>query len=116
MLIDGKWMTAAAGFEGYNPATGEVAGIVPDGSRADASRAFTSWSATTAHARSELLCRAWQLMRERSEGLASSMRMLEGLRFVPAGINDIVTRQLRPRCLGACRQRPGPLRRAGRRC
>lgn len=85
MFINGKWETGAAVFEVYNPATGEVAGSVPDGTRADAARAidaagraFASWSRMTAYARSELLYRAWQLMLERREDLARTMTLEQG--------------------------------------
>ena len=85
MFINGQWETGTAAFEVYNPATGEEVGRVPDGTRADAARAidaaaraFASWSHTTAYARSELLYRAWQLMRERSEDLARTMTMEQG--------------------------------------
>jgi len=85
MFINGQWETGSAAFAVYNPATGEVVGSVPDGTRADAARAidaagraFVSWSRTTAYARSEFLYRAWQLMRERREELARSMTLEQG--------------------------------------
>jgi len=85
MFIGGKWETGTAAFDVYNPATGEVVGSVPDGTRADAARAveaaaraFAPWSQTTAYARSELLYRAWQLMRERREDLARTMTLEQG--------------------------------------
>ncbi|MBM4310046.1 MAG: NAD-dependent succinate-semialdehyde dehydrogenase [Deltaproteobacteria bacterium] len=85
MFINGQWETGAAVFEVYNPATGEAVGSVPDGTRADAARAidaagraFASWSQTTAYARSELLYRAWQLMRERRDELARTMTLEQG--------------------------------------
>jgi succinate-semialdehyde dehydrogenase / glutarate-semialdehyde dehydrogenase len=85
MFINGQWETGSAVFEVYNPATGEEIGSVPDGTRADAARAidaagraFVSWSQTTAYARSEILYRAWQLMRERREDLARTMTLEQG--------------------------------------
>jgi succinate-semialdehyde dehydrogenase / glutarate-semialdehyde dehydrogenase len=85
MLINGIWEKGSAGFDVLNPATGETVGRVPDAGRADAARAieaagraFASWSQTTAYARSELLYRAWQLMRERREELARIMTLEQG--------------------------------------
>lgn len=85
MFIDGKWETGSASFKVYNPATGEEIGEVPDGTRADAvraidaaARAFPAWSSRTAYARSEILYRAWQLMRDRKEDLAHTMTLEQG--------------------------------------
>jgi len=41
MFVDGKWTGSASGelFEATSPATGEVIGQVPKGTRADAQRA-----------------------------------------------------------------------------
>ena len=85
MFINGQWETGSSAFAVYNPATGEEIGRVPDGTRADAARAidaagraFVPWSQTTAYARSELLYRAWQLMRERREDLARTMTLEQG--------------------------------------
>ena len=85
MFIDGKWETGSAAFDVYNPATGDVVGSVADGSRADAARAigaaaraFPGWSAKTAYARSEILYKAWQLMRERLDDLARTMTLEQG--------------------------------------
>ena len=85
MFINGQWETGSAAFAVYNPATGEEIGSVPDGTRADTARAidaaagaFVAWSQTTAYARSELLYRVWQLMRERREDLAHTMTLEQG--------------------------------------
>jgi acyl-CoA reductase-like NAD-dependent aldehyde dehydrogenase len=55
------------------PATGETIGEVPDCGDADieaaiaaAHAAFGSWRKTTAYERSQLLYRAWELMRDRA--------------------------------------------------
>ena len=87
MLINGTWTDARAGssFDVINPATGEVAGQVADGGAAAArqaieaaAEAFGSWSKTTAHARSAILYKAWQLMLERKEDLAQTMTLEQG--------------------------------------
>jgi succinate-semialdehyde dehydrogenase / glutarate-semialdehyde dehydrogenase len=85
MFINGQWESGPAAFAVYNPATGEEIGRVPDGTRADAARAiaaagraFVPWSQTTAYARSELLYKAWQLMRERRDDLARTMTLEQG--------------------------------------
>jgi len=87
MFIDGSWCEAAAGtrFEVTNPATGEVLGDVPAGAAVDAERAidaaaaaFDGWSRTTAHERSRLLYRAYELMVGRKEDLAHRMTTEQG--------------------------------------
>ncbi|MCZ6831877.1 MAG: NAD-dependent succinate-semialdehyde dehydrogenase [Gammaproteobacteria bacterium] len=87
MFINGEWIEARSGatFEVTNPATGEVIGVVPDGAGEDATAAidaahgaFRDWSRTTAHERSRLLYRAWELMTERSEQLAELMTREQG--------------------------------------
>ena len=87
MFIDGSWQDARSGstFEVTDPATGEVIGAVPDGGAdeardaiAAAEAAFGTWSTTTAHARADVLYRAWQLMTERSESLAELMTREQG--------------------------------------
>ena len=85
MFINGQWETGVDSFDVFNPATGEKVGRAADGGRADAARAIdaaaeasTSWSSMTAYARSEILYKAWQLMRERSEDLARTMTLEQG--------------------------------------
>lgn len=87
MFIDGSWIPARSGrtFEVTDPATGEVIGDVPDGAADDArdavaaaDAAFDAWSSTTAHARADLLYRAWQEMTARSEQLAELMTREQG--------------------------------------
>jgi succinate-semialdehyde dehydrogenase / glutarate-semialdehyde dehydrogenase len=87
MLINGQWSEApdGASFDVLNPANGEVAGQVPDGDATSArmaieaaAEAFVSWSRTTAHARSAILYKAWQLMLERKEDLAQTMTLEQG--------------------------------------
>lgn len=87
MFINGAWVDALSGatFEVTNPATGETIGEMPDGDARDAERAiaaadeaFASWSTTTAHARSDILLRAWQLMNDRADELARLMTTEQG--------------------------------------
>jgi succinate-semialdehyde dehydrogenase/glutarate-semialdehyde dehydrogenase len=85
MFIDGEWRGDGPTFSVTNPATGESLGEVTDGTRADAARAiaaaaraFPAWSARTAHERSAILYRAWQLMLERREALARLMTSEQG--------------------------------------
>ena len=87
VFIDGAWVESNSGktFDVTNPATGDLLGTVPDGDGTDATRAidaaskaFPSWSSTTAYERSRLLYRAWELMIERSEDLAQLMTAEQG--------------------------------------
>ena len=72
LYINGQWLPSESGetLEVISPATGEVIGIVPNGTTADADRAvdaacaaFPAWSATPVSARAEAL-------RALAEGLA----------------------------------------------
>ncbi|MDA1196102.1 MAG: aldehyde dehydrogenase family protein [Planctomycetota bacterium] len=77
-LIDGVFTAAGAdGIPMYDPATGEVIGHAPRGTRADidaavaaAKRAFPAWAATPAPKRAEILFRAARVMEERKDELA----------------------------------------------
>ena len=79
MYIDGQWIEAYnnARFDVFNPATGEKIGSVANGDQTDAARAiaaaaraFKSWSALTAYARSGYLYDAYRIMMERKEDMA----------------------------------------------
>jgi succinate-semialdehyde dehydrogenase/glutarate-semialdehyde dehydrogenase len=85
LLINGAWTNGGRDFAVTNPATGEEVGRVADGDAADARRAieaasdaFAEWSNTTAHHRSAVLYRAWQLMLERKSELAELMTREQG--------------------------------------
>ena len=87
MFIDGDWVDARSGatFDVTNPATGERLGQMPDGGHEDAElaiaaahRAFPGWSSTTAYERADILLRAWQLMNDRSQELATLMTTEQG--------------------------------------
>jgi aldehyde dehydrogenase (NAD+) len=81
--IDGAWIPAESGqlFENRNPAdAGDVVGLFPRGTRADAEaaieaarRAFDSWRLVPAPGRAEILFRGARLIAERKEALAREM-------------------------------------------
>ncbi len=87
MYIDGQWSRADndAGFDVFNPATGEKIGSVANGDQKDAARAieaaagvFKSWSALTAYQRSGYLYDAYRIMMERKEDMARMMTLEQG--------------------------------------
>jgi len=85
MYINGEWISGRPTFAVTNPATGETIDEVPDCGDADieaaiaaAHTAFGSWRQTTAYERSQLLYRAWELMRERKRELAELMTREQG--------------------------------------
>ena len=85
MFIDGQWLEIKKTFDVVNPATGEVIGKVADGDQSHATdaieaahSAFSDWSQTTAHKRSAILYRAWQLMLDNKAELAALMTSEQG--------------------------------------
>lgn len=87
IYIGGQWRPARAGdtFSVRDPSSGQVIGVVADGSAADAAEAvvaaqaaFATWSATTAYERAAVLERARALMLERREELARLMTREQG--------------------------------------
>ncbi|AZG47798.1 NAD-dependent succinate-semialdehyde dehydrogenase [Gordonia insulae] len=81
-FIGGRWEPAGAGarFDVENPATGETLAQVADGDAADARRALQSaadhqaaWAATSPRSRSEILYRAYQIIMDRADEIASVM-------------------------------------------
>jgi succinate-semialdehyde dehydrogenase/glutarate-semialdehyde dehydrogenase len=87
MYIDGQWVQAenGAGFDVFNPATGEkiVAVVNVDQKEAAraieaATRAFGAWSSLTAYQRSGYLYDAYNIMMERREDLARVMTREQG--------------------------------------
>ncbi|TCD61400.1 succinate semialdehyde dehydrogenase NADP+ linked, partial [Steccherinum ochraceum] len=85
--IDGKWVDAKDGekIQVINPATGEELGHVPEmglvetkEAIAAASKAFTSWSKTTAKERHDLLMKLYRLMRENDDDLARLITVENG--------------------------------------
>jgi succinate-semialdehyde dehydrogenase/glutarate-semialdehyde dehydrogenase len=87
LLVGGRWLEAESEerFEVTNPATGEVVGTVPDGSRADveaaidaASEALEGWKSLAAIERARVLRRAADLIRERKDEIAAVMTAEQG--------------------------------------
>lgn len=87
MYIDGQWVQTenGAGFDVFNPATGEKIGAVVNGDQKDAARAiesatraFKSWSSLTAYQRSAYLYDAYRIMVDRKEDLARVMTREQG--------------------------------------
>ena len=86
-LIDGAWVGATGQtFETRDPAhSGEVLGVFPSATAADAQRAVAAaaeacaaWAATPAPARGAILFRAAELLDERREDLAVTLTREEG--------------------------------------
>ena len=95
MYIDGQWLDSENTFDVLNPATGEVIGQVVDGDQNHANRAveaahvaFADWSRTTAHSRSAILYRAWQLMLDSKSELAALMTSEQG-KPLKASANEV---------------------------
>jgi succinate-semialdehyde dehydrogenase/glutarate-semialdehyde dehydrogenase len=87
MYIGGAWVEAASGerFDVIDPATGELAGSVPNGGAADAKAAidaaqsaYKGWAALTAQKRSELLYRWYSLVMAQKEELARLLTREQG--------------------------------------
>lgn len=95
MYIDGQWLEVPGTFDVTNPATGEVIGQVADGDASHAIKAieaarcaFDGWSQTTAHRRSAILYRAWQLMLDNKADLAALMTSEQG-KPLKAATNEV---------------------------
>ena len=85
MYINGQWLEREPTFASTNPANGESLGHITDADAQDAEAAieaaysaFATWRRTTAHSRSALLYRVWELMKERQEELAQLMTAEQG--------------------------------------
>ncbi|GAA3708170.1 NAD-dependent succinate-semialdehyde dehydrogenase [Zhihengliuella alba] len=87
LLIGGSWRDASDGgtFDVENPATGEVIATLASATRADAQAAMDAaaqaqerWARTSSRARSEILSRAFALVRERADDLALLMTLEMG--------------------------------------
>lgn len=87
MYIDGEWVGAEGGasFAVTNPATGEEVDRVPNGSRADASRAVAAasralleWRKLTPFQRSSYLAKVHRLMLDRRDHLARLLTEEQG--------------------------------------
>jgi succinate-semialdehyde dehydrogenase/glutarate-semialdehyde dehydrogenase len=87
LFIDGAWSPAAAGrtLPVVNPASGEVVGMVAHAERADLDRAleaaekgFRAWRKVSAFARSKVMRKAADLLRERADAIAPLLTMEQG--------------------------------------
>jgi acyl-CoA reductase-like NAD-dependent aldehyde dehydrogenase len=87
MMIGGAWADSDLGArtEAVSPATGEVIGTVPDGTRSDAERAIAAanaawrdWSARSAFERAVALERVAELIVERRDDLARTLTLDQG--------------------------------------
>jgi succinate-semialdehyde dehydrogenase / glutarate-semialdehyde dehydrogenase len=93
LFIGGTWRAASEGgrFDVTDPATGEVIAQVADGSVEDgldavnaASEALPGWAATPPRQRAEILRRAWELMTERADEIATLISLENGKALVDA--------------------------------
>ncbi|MCQ9353433.1 NAD-dependent succinate-semialdehyde dehydrogenase [Corynebacterium sp. 153RC1] len=87
LLINGEWVDGSAGetFDVQNPATGEIIATLSSGTERDAIKALDAacnaqeaWSATTPRERAEILRRAFDLVTEKREELATLMTLEMG--------------------------------------
>jgi acyl-CoA reductase-like NAD-dependent aldehyde dehydrogenase len=87
MHIAGEWVESEAGatFEATSPATGEVIGTIPEGTREDTERAIAAanaawcdWAAQSAFERGRALERVAELVRERRDDLARTLTLDQG--------------------------------------
>nr|VWO98109.1 Adenylate cyclase [Ganoderma boninense] len=95
-FIDGKWVDANEGavIKVTNPATTEELGTVPEMGLAEtkqaidaASKAFKTWSKTTAKHRHDILIKWFALMREHSDDLARLITLENGKPFAEAKVS-----------------------------
>jgi succinate-semialdehyde dehydrogenase/glutarate-semialdehyde dehydrogenase len=93
LFIGGTWRAASEGgrFDVLDPATGDVIAKVADGSVDDgldavnaASEALPEWAATPPRQRAEILRRAWELMTERADEIATLISLENGKALVDA--------------------------------
>ncbi|MDT7580992.1 MAG: succinate-semialdehyde dehydrogenase / glutarate-semialdehyde dehydrogenase, partial [Pseudonocardiales bacterium] len=87
LFIGGTWRAASEGgrFDVTDPATGDVIAQVADGSVDDglaavkaAAEAGPAWAATPPRQRAEILRRAWELMTERADEIATLISLENG--------------------------------------
>ena len=93
LFIGGTWRAASEGgrFDVTDPATGEVIAQVADASKEDglaavdaAAAALPGWAATPPRQRAEVLRKAWQLMTERADEIATLISLENGKALVDA--------------------------------
>lgn len=85
MYLAGAWTGSDARMEAYSPATGELIGTVPEGTRADARRAIAAandarrgWAARTAFERAAAMTRVAGIIDERRDELAWILTLDQG--------------------------------------
>lgn len=87
LFIDGEWLSKGSrnSEEVYNPATGEVLGVLPHATTADldraleaAQRGFRVWSAMLPEQRSAILRKAAEILRSKGEQVTSVASMESG--------------------------------------
>ena len=87
MHIGGEWVESESGatFEATSPATGEVIGTIPEGTREDAQRAIAAanaawrdWAARSAFERAAALEGVAELVHERRDDLARTLTLDQG--------------------------------------
>ncbi len=87
MVIGGAWAESESGqrFEATSPATGEMLGTIPEGTREDARRAIAAansarrdWAARSAFERAAAMERVADLIEERRDDLARTLTLDQG--------------------------------------
>jgi acyl-CoA reductase-like NAD-dependent aldehyde dehydrogenase len=98
MLIGGAWVESESGarFDAESPASGEVVGTVPEGTREDARRAIAAaneasaaWAALSAFERAAALERVAGLVEERREALARTLTLDQGKPLVAESYDEV---------------------------
>jgi len=99
MLIGSEWVASESGatFEATAPATGEVIGTLPEGTRADAQRAieaagraFDGWSGLSAFARAAAMRRIAEAIDRRRDELARTLSLDQGKPLEMGGNGPLV--------------------------
>jgi succinate-semialdehyde dehydrogenase/glutarate-semialdehyde dehydrogenase len=85
MYLAGEWTTSEARMDATSPATGELIGTVPEGSREDVQRAIAAaneaqsgWATLSAFERAAAMIRIAQIIEERREDLAETLTLDQG--------------------------------------
>jgi len=85
MYLAGVWTGSEARMEAYSPATGELIGTVPEGTREDVRRAVAAandagrgWAARTAFERAAAMARVAGIIDERRDDLAWTLALDQG--------------------------------------
>jgi succinate-semialdehyde dehydrogenase/glutarate-semialdehyde dehydrogenase len=98
MLIGGAWVESESGarFTAESPATAEVIGSIPEGTREDARRAIAAaneaspaWAALSAFERASALGRVAELVAERRDALARTLTLDQGKPLVAESYDEV---------------------------